>query len=452
MRIGTIALGTLATAGIAGCEDMKGTVDEPDTAVLTGEALETTRFTWNATVERNQERLFVKGRAIFRDDTFGSEAFWGGKLRLHEAIAGAANGGVGPGLSPRMALELGLKVAEAKLPDDLRIAIREGQVDLDDPATTLALLQLDAVIGVRGTFDGTRITSVGITCALCHSTVDDQLAPGIGLRRDGWPARDLDVGQIVALAPDLTPFQDLLGVDRDTVVRVLTSWGPGKYDAFLNMDGKAFRPDGKSAATLIPAAFGLAGQNLHTYTGMGSVPYWNAYVANTQMHGQGTFVDRRLSDSRQYPLVARTGFDNKRDPVDLITSKLPALHFYQLAIPAPTPPTGSFDREAAERGDELFSGKAKCAGCHVEPLYSEPGFAMHTGEEIGIDNFQANRSPEHMYRTTPLKGLFTRMKGGFFHDGRFPDLLAVVEHYNRTFALGLSDSEKADLVEYLKSL
>ena len=220
------------------------------------------------------------------------------------------------------------------------------------------------------------------------------------------------------------------------------------------LDGKGFRPDGKTAATLIPPAFGLAGVNLHTSTGWGSVTYWNAFVANIEMHGKGRFFDPRLNDTNQFPVAARNGFgDIKRDEdEDLITSKLPALHFYQLAIPAPTPPEGSFDKDAAERGDKLFEGKAMCATCHVPPLYTEPGWHMRTPAEVGVDDFQANRSPDKRYRTTPLKGLFAHQKGGFFHDGRFATLRDVVDHYNTLLGSGLTDAEKTDLVEYLKSL
>src|SRR5207237_2438200 len=129
-----------------------------------------------------------------------------------------------------------------------------------------------------------------------------------------------------------------LGVDEATVRKVLASWGPGKFDAELNLDGKAFRPDGKSAATLIPAAFGLAGVNLHTYTGWGSVTYWNAFVANLEMHGQGNFYDPRLRDTNTFPLAAKNAYDDIRTTNDVITPKLAALHLYQLAIPAPKPP------------------------------------------------------------------------------------------------------------------
>jgi hypothetical protein len=397
--------------------------------------------------------MFIEGRDTFRFDTFGDEVFWGDTLRLHEALMGERLGGVGPGLSPNAALSLGLKVDRAALPDDVVQALAAGQLDLDDPATTLALLKLDAVVGVKGFFAGAgNLSSVGIHCALCHSTVDASLAPGIGQRLDGWANRDLDVGAIIALAPDLGSFVSLLGVDENTVRTVLRSWGPGKFDAELILDGKAFRPDGKPAATLLPPAFGLAGVNLHTWTGWGSVTHWNVFVANLEMGGQGTFFDPRLNDAEQFPIAAREGFGDLRSDPDLITSKLAALHFYQLAIPAPPPPEGSFDPDAAARGAELFNGAAGCARCHVPPLYTEPGWNLHPPEEIGIDGFQAERSPERAYRTAPLKGLWTHTKGGFYHDGRFRDLRQVIDHYVRTFGLGLSGRQQHDLVEFLKSL
>lgn len=406
-------------------------------------------------IEKHSRRLFEDGRKIFRFDTFGSEAFWGSQLRLHEAIVGQANGGTGAGVSPRTALKLGLKVDAAALPAPVVKGIQGGTISLDDPATTVELLKLNAVVGVTGLFDAQkkRVISMGIQCALCHSNVDDSFSPGIGRRLDGWPNRDLDIGAIVASAPTVKPFADLLGVDEATVVKVLKSWGPGKYDAELSQDGKAMRPDGKSAATLLPAAFGLAGVNLHTYTGWGSVPYWNAYVANTQMHGQGTFFDPRLNDKDRFPVAVKAGSHDVRGKPDLVTGKLAALHYYQISIPAPRPKAGSFDAAAATRGKAVFEGKAQCATCHVPPLFTEPGWAMHTAEEMGIDDFQASRSPDKkFYRTTPLAGLFTRTKGGFYHDGRFADLRAVVAHYNGKRNLRLSDAESADLIEYLKSL
>jgi hypothetical protein len=404
-------------------------------------------------IDRHAERMIEEGRQIFRFDTFGSEAFFGDALQLHRAIAGAGNGGVGGGVSPKTALAVGLKVDADALPDALKKQIAAGKVNLDDPATTLALLKLNAVVGVTGFFDNAgKIRSMGIQCAFCHSTVDDSFAPGIGKRLDGWANRDLNVGLIVSLAPNLTPFSDLLGVDVATVKAVLNSWGPGRFDALLDKDGKAFRPDGGQAGTLIPPAFGLAGVNLHTWTGFGSVPYWNAYVAVTEMHGSGTFFDARLNNPDQYPVAARTGSGNTRGTPDRVTAKLGALHFYQIAIPAPTPPAGSFDKAAAARGKDIFNGKAKCSTCHVPPLFTEPGHNLHSPTEMGVDSFQADRSPTHMYRTAPLAGLWSHQKGGFYHDGRFATLSVVVDHYDSQFGLGLWDSEKSDVIEYLKSL
>ena len=397
--------------------------------------------------------MLDEGKNTFRFDTFGSEAFWGDQLRLHTAIAGERNGGVGPGVSPKTALSVGLKVDADALPDALKQQIARGEVDLDDPATTIALLKLNAVVGVTAFAnpDGS-VKSMGIQCALCHSSVDDSFAPGIGKRLDGWPNRDLNVGAIVSLAPNLTPFTDLLGVDVDTVKKVLASWGPGRYDAELNKDGKAFRPDGKQAGTLLPPAYGLAGVDLATWTGFGSVTYWNAYVGVTQMHGLGTFFDPRFDDAKQYPVSAKSGAGNTRDKPDRVTSKLAALHFYQLSIPAPKAPAGSYDEVAFERGKAVFDGAGKCATCHVPPLFTEPGHNLHAPSEIGIDSFQADRSPTHMYRTAPLAGLWAHQKGGFYHDGRFATLPDVVNHYDSHMKLNLSEANKTDLVEYLKGI
>ena len=399
------------------------------------------------------EQLFEQGKAVFRFDTFGDEAFWGGSLQLHRAIEGEKLGGVGPGVSPRTALAVGLKVDSQALPDSLKQALAAGQVDLDDPATTLALLRLNAVVGLKGFFnsEGT-LGSVGITCGLCHSMVDDTFGAGIGRRLDGWPNRDLNVGAIVSLAPNKAPLTSLLGVDETTLNRVLAAWGPGRFDAELFLDGKGFRPDGKTAAVLIPPAFGLAGVNLHTYTGWGSVPYWNAFVANLEMHGKGTFFDPRLNDPEKFPIAAANGFANVRSTPDLISPKLEALHVYQLGLKAPRPSNGSFDAAAARRGEKVFNGVGKCASCHVPPLFTEPGQNLHRPAEVCTDSFQSDRSPTEMYRTTPLKGLFAHAKGGFWHDGRFPTLDAVVEHYNGCLGLGLSTQQQADLVQYLKSL
>jgi hypothetical protein len=339
------------------------------TAALLGVSAGAHDFGNDFAVDAHAVRQVREGRNTFRYATFGDEAFWGDGLGLHLAIAGAANGGTGPGVSPATALAVGLKVDVNALPRSLQRSIARGQVDLDDPATTLALLKLDAVVGVTGFFDKQgRITSMGIQCALCHSTVDDSFAAGIGRRRDGWANRDLNVGAIIALAPRLESVAALLGTDVATVRTVLNSWGPGKFDAALLMDGKAFRPDGKTAATLIPPAFGLAGVNLHTWTGWGGVSHWNAFVANLEMHGQGTFIDPRLDDAAKFPIAARERFGHVRAEEDLITPLLPGLQLYQLALAAPAAPRGSFDRWAAKRGESVFNGKAKCGTCHVPPL------------------------------------------------------------------------------------
>lgn len=436
----------------------------------------------------NAVQLVHQGRQIFRFDTFGDQAFWGDTLRLHQAIEGSGLGGVGPGVSPKMALSVGLKVDVDALPNNLLQQLLRGRVNLNDPAVTVSLLKLNAVVGLTGFFDSAgTLTSVGIQCALCHSTVDNsqpalcagviQPNPGtgcIGHRLDGWPNRDLNVGDIIALAPDLSSVVNLFAnagqqIDQATVRRVLNSWGPGKFDAELFLDGKAANPmqvtDGKvtgtnvPGASLIPPAFGLGGVNLHTWTGWGSIPHWNAFVANLEMHGKGRFWDPRLNDPVQFPIAAANGFgDLKVDGQhispddDQITSKLQALQFYQLAIPAPPPPPGSFDAAAAARGDELFSGKAKCNNCHVEPLWTDSGWNLHTPPEICIDSFQADRAPDHRYRTSPIGELFTHTKGGFYHDGRFPNLASVVDHYNTCMSLGLTSGEKSDLIQYLLSL
>jgi hypothetical protein len=403
--------------------------------------------------EQDALQMIKEGRQTFRFDTFGDEAFWGDALQLHQAIAGERLGGVGPGVSPKTALAVGLKVDAEALPRALVQQIERNQVDLNDPATTIALLKLDAVVGVKGFVetDG-RLRTVGITCAICHSTVDDSFAAGIGRRLDGWPNRDLNIGKIITLAPNLKPLTDRLGIAEAELKEALLAWGPGKYDAELLHDGKAFRAEGKTAATLLPAAFGMAGVNNHTYTGWGSVTHWNAYVANTQMRGKGTFFDPRLNDEKRFPVAVKTGDWNIRHDPDLVTAKLPALHFYQLSIVAPKPPEGSFDKTAAARGQVVFNGKADCKRCHVPPLFTEPGWPMHRGEEIGIDDFQANRSPDGHYRTAPLKGLWAHSKGGFYHDGRFATLPDVIDHYNAHFQLKLTKNETIDLAEYLKSL
>jgi hypothetical protein len=434
-------------------------------------------FHKNPAVANAAQKVLV-GEQVFRFDTFGDEAFWGDTLKLHQAIEGAKLGGVGPGVSPKTALAVGLKVDIDALPRELVEQIGRGRVNLDDPAVTLLLLKLNAVVGLTGTFNSSgTLKSVGIQCALCHSTVDNsrpglcagQISPNpgtgcVGRRLDGWANRDLNVGAIVALAPDLSVVANLLQTDQSTVRNVLNSWGPGKFDAELLMDGKAFNPrqvtDGVvtgtnvPGATLIPPAFGLGGVNLHTWLGWGSVPHWNAFVANLEMHGKGRFFDPRLNNAAQFPIAAANGFADLHhiDPDDdQITPKLAALQLYQLSLPAPNP-TVRFDKEAAARGDELFSGKAGCNNCHVEPLWTEPGWNLHTASDVCVDSFEADRGPDMRYRTSPIGALTTHLKGGFYHDGRFADLNAVVNHYNKCMNLGLSDSEKSDLIQYLISL
>jgi hypothetical protein len=425
------------------------------TAVFLG----TGRHVWGDDHAR-KDHLIEEGRQTFRFDTFGDEAFWGDTLGLHQAIEGSAMGGVGPGVSPAAALSVGLKVDADALPHSLLEDLRAGRVNLNSPATTLALLKLNAVVGVTGFFNGDgSLRSMGIQCALCHSTVDGSfqtpsITPGnIGRRLDGWANRDLNVGGVINLAPKLSVPAKVLGVDEATLRKVLLSWGPGKFDAEVFMDGKAFRPDGGSAATLIPPAYGLAGVNLHTWTGWGSIPYWNAFVANLEMHGKGNFSDARLNNANQFPVAAANGFGNVTvsPEEDRITPKLDGLHAYQLSLHAPTAPAPN-DSAAAHRGETLFNGKAQCARCHVPPLFTEPGWNAHAPADVCVDSFQADRAPDHIYRTAPLGGLFAHQKGGFYHDGRFATLSDVVNHYDGCLHLQLSDGEKADLVEYLLTL
>ena len=392
-----------------------------------------------------------EGKEIFRFDTFGDEEFWTGLLHLDKAIAGQNNGGFGPGVSPETALSVGLKVDASAIPANVVAQIKSGSLKLDDPATTIALLKLNAVVGVKGSFDEKGLLkSVGITCASCHSTVDDSFAKGIGKRLDGWPNRDLNVGAIISLTDNALPIANMLHVSEPTLRTVLAGWGAGKFPAILFMDGKALRPDGKIAANLIPAAFGLRGIKLTTYTGWGDISYWNSFVANLEMHGKGNFSDPRLNNPAKYPIaVENKFFDVKNDP-DLITSKLPALKAYQHSLDAPEPSSTSYDHAAAQRGKKIFYNKAKCGSCHAAPLYADN--RLHTAAEIGIDDFEAMRSPTGKYRTTPLGGLFARMKGGFYHDGRFATLTDVINHYDQHFDLALTISEKRDLEQYLKSL
>jgi hypothetical protein len=423
--------------------------------------------------EDNAKQLIEQGRQIFRFDAYGDEAFWTGQLQMQQSLSG---------LTPRIALALGLKVDAEALSPSVVEAIKHGRVNLDDPAVTLRLIKQNAVLGVVGSFNDNILEKVGFTCALCHSTVDNSVAQGIGKRIDGLGNRDLNVGAIIATAPNLQPVVDLLhlapqdaGITVQDARNVLNSWGPGKFDAELFLDGKAFNPQqvtngvvtgtNVSGATLMPNARGLSGHNLHTWTGgWGTVTYWNAFVAVNELHGVGTFFDERFDDAAQFPIAAaaKLGHVSVDPDSDQVTGKLAALHFYQLALPAVQPRPGiDFDPAAAARGDEIFSGRANCNSCHHEPLWTEPGWNQHPADELKIDSFEADRAPGHAYRTMNLAGLFVRErglfmfpqnKGRFYHDGRFQTLLDVVNSYNDRFNLGLTEQEKNDLVEYLKSL
>ena len=429
------------------------------------------KFLGNA--EDNAKELIEQGRHTFRFDTYGDEAFWTGQLQIQQAVSS---------LSPRTALALGLKVDSEALSPSVVEAIKHGNVNLNDPAVTLKLIKQNAVLGVVGTFENNTLSKVGFTCAICHSTVDNSVALGIGKRIDGLGNRDLNIGAIIASAPNLEFFVNLLrlapqdaNITVQDVRNVLNSWGPGKFDAELFLDGKAFNPQqitngvvtgtNVSGATLMPNARGLPGHNLHTWTGgWGTVTYWNAFVAVDELHGIGTFFDERFDNAAQFPIAAaaKLGHVSVGPDSDQVTGKLAALHFYQLALPAVQPRPGTdFDPAAAARGDELFSGKANCNSCHHEPLWTEPGWNQHSADELKIDSFEADRAPGHAYQTMNLAGIFVRErglfmfpqnKGRFYHDGRFQTLLDVVNSYDARFSLGLTDQEKNDLVEYLKSL
>lgn len=429
---------------VAGFIQCSRSFDKSDEDIATMNAKE------SANSEKNKS-LIAEGKEIFRFDTFGDEDFWSGLLHLDKAILGANNGGFGPGVSPEAALNIGLKVDVDALTPEVIAGIESGAIKLTDPATTVALLRLNAVVGVKGNFNGAgALQSIGITCASCHSTVDNSYMFGVGKRLDGWPNRDLDVGGIISLTDNAIPIANLLHVSEGTLRSVLDQWGPGKFSAVLFMDGKAINTvTGNVAANLIPAAFGLNDIELTTYTGWGDISYWNAFVANLEMHGKGNFSDPRLNDPK-YPIAVENGFYNVVNNPDLVTSKLPALKAYQHSIDAPKPPAGSYNQASAGRGKSIFLTKAQCATCHPLPLYADN--KLHSAIELGIDNFEASRSPEGKYRTTPLGGLFTRTKGGFYHDGQFATLRDVINHYNDHRSLNLTVSEKRDLEEYLKSL
>ena len=395
--------------------------------------------------------LVEEGKQTFRYNTFGDEALWSDVLELDKAVLGEANGGFGSGLSPSTALSIGLKVDAEALPQSIVDGISDGSIDLNDPLTTIALLSLDAVVGVKGNFDDTgNLLSMGVTCALCHSTVDDSFASGIGSRLDGWSNQDLNVGAILGFVNN-TALADILSVDTETFNSVVNNWGPGRFAPVLLMDGKVSKPNGELATVLIPPAYGLQGVEKETYTGWGEISYWNRFIGVLDMGGQGNFSDPRLNDAERFPLAVERGIFNIEVAEDLVGPKLEGLLEYQLSLLAPKPDLNSFDETAAIRGKALFEGKANCASCHTGPAFVDN--VLHTPEEIGIDDFEANRSPTGKYRTPPLRGMFVKEAGnGFYHDGRFASLGNVVEHYNDHFDLNLSSTEQLDLVEYLKAL
>ena len=364
-----------------------------------------------------QARAF-DGQSIFRFDTFGDEQLWTDQLQMHAVIESAVD--------PLTALAVGLKVDVDAIPPELQTAIRAGRVDLTNPATSVALIRLNAVVGVVGKVERIRgrdrLTEVGITCALCHSTVDDSFMRGIGRRLDGWPNLDLDPGRIIALSPAIS----------DAAKKVYNSWGPGKYDPRFNIDGL-------STPLVLPPAYGLATVEKETFTGEGPISYWNNYVAVTQMGGKGSFSD---------PLL---GINIIQTP-DLVQPKLPALRDYQFSLRTPPPPPNSFDQAAATRGQDVFDGAGRCATCHIPSLnYTDVNLGiLHEPSETGMDPAYAARTTTKQYRTTPLRALWQHAP--YFHDGSAATLRDVVEHYNAFLGLGLTEDQKRDLVEFLKSI
>jgi mono/diheme cytochrome c family protein len=394
-----------AAAMIAGCKSDRPTAPAPTGARLTSDG-------------PMNPALITAGQTIFRFDTYGDQTFWTDTLRMHEVIRTS--------VSPATALSVGLKVDVDALPAAVKAGIQNGTINLNDPATTVALLKLGAVVGVIGQVDASNtLTSVGLTCAFCHSTVDNSFAPSIGHRLDGWPNRDLNVGAIIALSPAISPAQKA----------VYQSWGPGMYDPRFNIDGK-------NMPVVIPPAFGLRHVAREIYTGDDTISYWNAYVAITQMHGHGHFVDQRI------------GVD-VNNPPELVAPKLAALRTYQFSLEAPGPIPGTFDAEAARRGRMVFNSVANCASCHVGSVYTDVNQGiLHTPAEDGQDPAYALRSASKLYRTTPLRGLWhpPQLKGPYFHDGHAPTLEAAIDHYVQLQGLTLTARQKADLVEYLKTL
>ena len=374
-----------------------------------------------------EQPLLDNGQEIFRFDTFGDEQLWTDVLRMHEVL---------PAVSPATALQVGLKVDADALPAEVKTAILAGQVDLTNPAVTIELLRLNAVVGVKGRVSaGGQLTSVGITCALCHSTVDNSFLPSIGKRLDGWANTSLDVGTIVALSPALD----------DATKAEFRAWGPGKYDPRHHaFDGERIIPlNSPSLPIVIPPIYGLSGVGFETYTGDGPISYWNAYVGVGQMGGQGHFNDPRIGLSIN-------------QPGNLVTPKLLPLLRYQLSLAAPRPAPESLDQAAVERGRSLFANQAKCSTCHQGATFTDVASGkgnnpvLHDAAEVGMDARYAQRTATKQYRTTPLRGLLQHPP--YFHDGSAATLRAAVDHYDAHFHLNLSEQQKRDLVEYLKSL
>jgi cytochrome c2 len=398
---GTVATAVIALALLGACDSNDGPTDSPP-----------------------DPALVAQGKDIFRFDSYGDETFWTDTLHMNQVIMSAVD--------PTTALAVGLKVDTDSLPAAVVAGIQSGDISLTSPATTVALLKLNAVIGLKGTVvsagDHDSLVRVGITCALCHSTADNSFAPGIGKRLDGFPNRDLNVGAIIALSPALTSAQKA----------VYNSWGPGKYDPRYNFDGQ-------NGPQEIPPAYGLEGVHKITATGDGNdVAYWNRYVGVTQMHGHGTFSE------------PRTGVNVNNTPPDDISAKLPALQAYQLSLSAPPPPSGSFDPAAAARGQAVFAGAGQCVQCHSGSTFTDANVRLHEPSEVvsepepGSAPSYASRSATKMYRTAPLRGVWQHAP--YFHNGIAPTLESVVELYDSKKALGLSAQQKADLVQYLKSL
>jgi mono/diheme cytochrome c family protein len=388
-----LPIALVSAAFLPGCSDDARVIGAANAATYTGNDAMT-------------PALIAQGKQIFRYDTFGDEQKWTDQLRMHEVVST---------VDPITALSVGLKVDADALPPGIL-----ANADLSSPTTTAALLKLNAVVGLKASVDANNhITRLGITCALCHSTVDDSVAPGIGHRLDGWPNRDLNVGAIVALSPALPA----------STKAVFNGWGPGKYDPRFNIDGL-------NTPLVLPPAYGLAHVRNETYTAEGPVAYWNAYVAVTQMGGQGNFSDPRL------------GIDVHQSP-DLVTPKLPALRAYQLSLAAPAPVPGSYDVAAARRGSAVFA--RNCMGCHIGITGTDNnGGKLHAPSETGMDGAYAARTANKAYRTTPLRGLAYHPP--YFHDGSAATLQDVVAHYNQVRKLELDAQQQHDLVEFLKTL